>query len=433
MNNDFYDIIKKINTIIEKYTDTKSDEYIKNIINNFISNDYKLSFDKRYKKCVSNDLTLSSRFIIYYDLIKNINCEPTSIINILPYFWFKNTKPKDDFIFTKIYKFYKCDEIKNYNILIDDNNKDAYNTNKLKKLILNKKYDLIHAELFRDKKMINFNIVDDLFISLCEFMENNLNEKGTLFIHLYTINKNIMIYIKNLIKQNIFTNFQILSYGFISLCSLHSYDFYLQLNNYTNKKINFKNFDYNINTEDIEDNIDNIKKNNFDKIFYYYYELEKMTSKENIKENIKNYIENNIIEYCNYIGLKIETEEIIKEKNLFLNSLDMKFKNILCICDKENSFLNYIISKTNNFDKIINKNTYYNIIFIENINDEIYDIFIYIMKYWMNLKNDGFIIIDNKNTKNNNYNFTINNLINLLSKNIQIYNSLYYTVFQKKI
>jgi hypothetical protein len=429
MNNDFFDIIKKINDIIEKYTYTKSDEYIKNIINNFISNDYKLLFDKRYKKCVSDNLTLSSRFIIYYDLIKNINCSPSSIINILPYFWFKNTSHKEDFIFTKIYKFYICNDIKNYNILIDDNDKNAYSNNKLKKLKLNKKYDLIHAELFRDKKVVNFNIVDDLFISLCEFMENNLNEKGTLFIHLYSINKNIMIYIKNLIKQNIFTNFQILSYGFISLYSLHSYDFYLQLNNYTNKKINFKNFDYNINTEDIEENIDNIKKNNFDKIFYYYYEMEKMTSKEDIEK----YIKNNIMEYCNYIGLKIETDEIIKEKNLFLNSLDMKLKSILCICDKDNSFMKYIMSKTNNFDIILNKNTYYTIIFIENINDEIYDIFTHIMNYWINLKNDGFLIIDNKNIKTNNYNFTISNLINLLSKNINIYKSLYYTVFQKKI
>jgi hypothetical protein len=91
------------------------------------------------------------------------------------------------------------------------------------------------------------------------------------------------------------------------------------------------------------------------------------------------------------------------------------------------------MSKTNNFDIILNKNTYYTIIFIENINDEIYDIFTHIMNYWINLKNDGFLIIDNKNIKTNNYNFTISNLINLLSKNINIYKSLYYTVFQKKI
>ena len=421
-------LIKSIYTIIEKLSGEEPKKYIKHITSTIIGEDYNLLDTQKYNKCLEREnkkIKLSSRFIMYCDISKNIKTKPKNIINVLPSFWFKTTKTP--FILTKLLMFEQCRKIYDDIVLIDEADETANNSERLSKLKLSEKYDMIHAELFIDRATSEtYYIIDNYFISLMEFIYNNLNIGGNVLIHLVHVEATLMKFLRNLISNNIFTDFDLINPKHVTIYSLSNYAIFLQLNNYTGKRTSKDELEKNTNIDDLKENLENRGLTIFDVLTSYYYEI----SDYRTEVQIENFIKNNILDYCSKIGLKIETPEMTKGKMNIIKFFNIKNNTLYVPTNLNTAFHKYCVIKGIEVDTSIKQKSY-SVVYLENWFDEISEIFLNIIKYWFFIDKFGLLIIDNNNDNNNNFNFTISQLSMLLNKNMVIKNTNYYTVIGK--
>ena len=414
--NKLNNITDKIFEKISNITNTDTDKLLENLAKEIITTEESSKYIEKYIKCTQDKhLKLSHRKLLYYDIIKKLNPNISSIINILPYFWFKNIQLTEKFSMTISYELYLCKLLNHVNIIIDDSDhkSDKYNksfsANSLGNYKLKCKYDFIHAELFKDLNKKNYLMINDYLIGLCNFIYNNLNENGSVLIHIQSFNKDICVFIKNLIDNNIFTNYNIFHVDNISVFSLKSHDYYIYLTNYTNKQIDTSDLYKKCNIDDIEQIIKNKDDSTYDKLLYMYYQITDI----NNKDDMIIFIKNDMVNYCNLIGIHIDSEYTINNKyniwNTYFNHIKKNILNILYIGSKHNIFYKYIYdnlmnNKSSNLYKKNIKNIYYNIIYFENDYDIISDIFLQLLDFFRQLDKNGIFIINNYNNNILNYN-----------------------------
>lgn len=245
---------------------------------------------------------------------------------------------------------------------------------------------------------------------------------------MFILDDEVMKIIKNLIENNIFLDYKQIHYKFLSIHLLHSYDIYIILNDYTGKKFN-SNINKKINIDDLVYQIKNFYNNLYDKLNYYYYSILQL----NNNNDIVSYIENNIIEYCNVVGLKIESPKTILDKNNIFNDFDFSKRKILCICNNTNNpFTIYCKNKNKKIDYTISKINY-DIIYIVIYHNTIDEIFSEIIKHFFILNKNGIIIIENSNDNFDNFDNAIIYFIEIYKNKINKYNTNtnYFNIFTK--
>jgi len=229
-----------------------------------------------------------------------------------------------------------------------------------------------------------------------------------------------------MISKNMFTHYSIVQAKYISVISYLSRSKVIVLHNFTGKKIYYdelcellKDFDKNINVDELTLNYDLTIHNTFERLYYEMYNIQN-------KDELQKYVYNNILEYCNniqiFIGSKYVHEKKIKVWNeLLLN----KVKNVLYNTDNDiNLFFTFIVNNLledsgmiyvldNNNGKIVKKidnvefiddivavdNKTFDLIFISDSISKykLKDIFLQIQNQWNLLNNNGYIVFDNIN------------------------------------
>jgi hypothetical protein len=433
--NKLYDNIQKLKfksfDLIKNFTHIEPSKYLSNSIKTLINDQDKEMLSGKYINCLGNNqINLSHRLLLFFDIIQQINININSIITIQPYFWFKKFDLSTKSQFVKAYTLHLCKNISYDNIIynpIDLEKKDEYNKayspKSLSNLIL-KKYDFIYGELLRDKKDFLIKIYIDDLGALIDFSLNNLNIGGSVAILTSKLTNESLKFIELIISKNIFTHYSIIQSKYISVISYLSMSKIILLNNFTGKKI-YSNelskiiidFDNNVNVDEFSLNYDIVVYNTFERLYYEIYNIQN-------KDELQIYIYNNILEYCNnikiFIGSKYVHEKKIKIwKELLLN----KLKYVLYNTDNDiNLLFTFIVNNLlkdsgmiyvldNNNGKIVKK--IHNVEFIDDIeivNNKTFDlifisdsiskhnlknIFLQIQKQWNILNNNGYMIFDN--------------------------------------
>jgi len=486
--------INNIKNKIYKYLNGKEidiNKIIYKYIPNLIDTKENKNFIIDYKHCLDKDATITINLLNHYYILKNLNIDVNSMINIYSYHWrelinLENVKGNH---ITTAYEFFKCKKIEYKTILIDNKSsksksvkleKDAIllDINEIAKLKLEKKYEFIFFHLFKDKNTPNYLEIDDWFSTMIKFIDNNLIKGGHLLIEINEFTDNVINLFENFIKLNKFRDYKCINIEYPNPISIISSPRFVYFEGFNEKSIESTNFKY---------KLDGIMRHEFRKYIIIHDQLIKNKNKKDIKK----FIINGIIQFCitmdlsvNYLfinkynyktWISILKEYAKHEINIleigvykgvssvwFLDNL-MKNKNSrLYLCDTWTGSVEYnndfnkvfeIFSKNiekapHNDQIIINKkrsdealmqyikeNINFDIIFIDASHDS-RDVMLDAMLSWKVLKLNGILIFDDYlwNKMPNDYEcpkLAIDNFVKMYRDNIKILKVGYQVIIKK--
>jgi predicted O-methyltransferase YrrM len=460
-------------------------KYLPNLTDTQINKNYIID----YNNCIDN-VHITINLLNYYFLLKKLNINVNSIVNIYSYHWrtLINLKDVSGNHITTAYQLLKCKKIDYKTILIKneddieteiDSDESAIPMDELGTYKLSKKYDFIYANLLKNESLENSLQIEDWFNELIKFVDINLCNNGKLLITIREFTEEVIDMLDKFIKLKKFKNYQFTNITFPTVTILRSTPLYIYFDGY--------NSTYHENIRSIQINLDIMLSQEYKKFELIYNEIIKI----NNKKDMKKYIITNTNQYCINMGLDINPVFInkynYKKWRMFLSEFKKQQINVLEIGVFEGVssvwFLDNIvkhkdsrlylvdtwegsveysinfnkvyktflknIEKSQNNNKIIinkkmsssalmqyiNENILFDIIFIDASHDS-RDVMLDALLSWKVLKLNGILIFDDYLWKKmpNDYEcpkLAIDNFIKLYRSNIKILNISYQLILKK--
>lgn len=266
-----------------------------------------------YNNCIDN-IHITINLLNYYFILKKLNINVNSIINIYSYHWrvLINLKDVKGNHITTAYQLLKCNKINDgfstpqgftsKTILIkNDNDIDVeiesdeipVKIDELGRYKLSKKYDFIYANLLKNILFENYLEIEDWFNELIKFVDMNLRDDGKLLISILVYTDQVIHMLDNFIKMKKFKNYQFINITFPTVITLRSMPLCIYFEGYNKPSDKY--------IKSLKIGLDMMLNSEYTKLELIYKQVLKIDTKKEMKK----YIITNINQYCISMGLDV--------------------------------------------------------------------------------------------------------------------------------